>query len=168
MSSSLADTVLIRDSRQPERYLLRTRRPWNRLVVAMRASSLDRRLAAGEPPESSILLAVRAQDLTSAASRNTLRRDWEHLLALPTKPRTRRTIYAHIRRARIETAIPEIKHLIATLAEPGVCTAQGIAMAKVLLTDGAGPLYGVRSALSLRAAIRKATTRLQYSPIIPG
>ena len=57
------------DSRRRDRWLAR-----------VRASSLDRQLAAGCPAGSSRLLALRAREIVSPAGRRELARRWEHVL----------------------------------------------------------------------------------------
>jgi hypothetical protein len=56
--------------------------PWRRrdaLLATLRRRSLDGRLATGQPPECSRLLAVRSAHLTSRASRRRIARRWDAL-----------------------------------------------------------------------------------------
>jgi hypothetical protein len=165
-SPSSAVTILICDPRRPERFVIRSRRPWTRFRVALRAVSLDRDLAAGVSPESHLLLAVRAQDLTSAASRETLRDNWQRVLTMSSRSPSRRHSDSLLN-ARIIEATPEIRHLLACLGEPVLSATQGLAMAAVLLTDGAGPLYNPQAAVPLRAALRDVTRNLDPSAVRP-
>jgi hypothetical protein len=158
-SRSTTVTILIRDPRWPETFLIRRRRLWTQFRVALLAASLDRDLAAGKSPESSVFLASRAQDLMSPASRMKLRDNWERVLTRATKPTVRRSPYSPLT-PRVIEARPEIRHLIAALGEPLLDATQGVAMAELLLTDGAGALYNPQSTLQLRDALRDVTRHL--------
>ena len=53
---------------------MRRVRPWDRLTARLRTATLDRALAAGASPESSVTLAVHAQHLHNGAQRSVLAR----------------------------------------------------------------------------------------------
>lgn len=84
----------------------------DRLLARLLGASLNRRLAAGCPPESSPLLAARAQHIVALRSRRRLARNWENLL------RTARGQGAHHMAASVCG-----KHVIA--AEPGSASSSG-------------------------------------------
>src|ERR1700733_15192795 len=85
---SVADEARSRAARHPRRSTLiltdgpgwRPRRITDRALARAFGGRLDRRLAAGRSPESARLLAARAQDLVSPATRQALADDWEYVL----------------------------------------------------------------------------------------
>jgi len=81
--------VLLRDDLG--RLTLRRLRPWHRLLARCAAARLDRELAAGTAPESSVGLAARAMALTSAKVRRELAASVQRILAAadarPVQPR---------------------------------------------------------------------------------
>lgn len=56
-------------------------RPWHRMLARCAAARLDRELAAGTSPETSISLAARAVQLTSGKSRRVLATSLQRILA---------------------------------------------------------------------------------------
>ena len=132
--------------------------PADRLRARIFGSSLDALLAAGVPPESSRLLATRARDIVSLPRRQALARDWEHLLRVahgPTPGRARR-----LRAAPIAREGKAIKDLAERLGTPLPVGARGVAMATVLLTDAAGPVYNRHSRETLTTALQATITEL--------
>jgi hypothetical protein len=141
----------------------RSCRMTDRALARAFGGRLDRRLAAGRSPESARLLAVRAQDLVSPATRQTLADDWEYVLdrakhaPAPTMGRMA------LHRDWIVAAEPEVREIAACLRTALPVGAAGVAAASVLLTDGAGPLYNPRAHLGLREALRLAIAQLDPS-----
>ncbi len=63
-------------------------------------------------------------------------------------------------RDRIASAEPAVHAMLAALVAPLPVSAQGVAMASLLLSDGAGPLYNRRSSVDLVAAVHDVTAGL--------
>ena len=128
----------------------------DRIAAWALGTSLDRKLAAGCPPESARLLAVRSREIVQLASRRRLAGYWERVVRVAGSGK-RPTLAVPLSRARVFAAEPEIRELAGLLRAPLPVSARGVAMASLLLTDGGGPLYrGVsRASLSdqLHAAI---------------
>ena len=61
-------------------FVLRPCRLADRLLARVLGASLDQQLAAGCSPESTRLLAARAQSIVSLPRRTSLARSWDHLL----------------------------------------------------------------------------------------
>jgi hypothetical protein len=137
-------------------------RPWERFLARARASSLDRELAAGCPPGLSRTLAIHAQQITSPAGRCGLAEDWERVLVQASRPPVPRTPRGPLCRDRIAAAEADVRELLATLTGTLPIAARGAAMARVLLSDGTGPLHSYRSPLDLGAAVREATSQMDY------
>lgn len=127
---------------------------------------LDRRLAAGDDPDSGRLLAARAQHLVSVAKRQELAECWENLLARARRSPAPAHAAMSIRADRVLAAEPDVLDLIAHLRMALPVPARGVAAAHVLLTDGAGPVYDKRAAAGLRDATRAAVAHLDpWTPL---
>jgi hypothetical protein len=137
----------------------------DRVLARAFGASLDRQLAAGTEPETTPLLAARAQDIVSLPRRRALAGAWQHLLQAARDGRRQRTPAVPIQAAQIAAAEPAIRDLIARLTAPLPVTAQGVAMASVLLTDATGPVYRRRGPVSLDNAIAAVTAQLD--PALP-
>jgi hypothetical protein len=130
-----------------------------RLLARLFGASLDRLLATGSPPESSRLLAIRAQQIVALRSRRELARHWEHLLTAATLP-PRPGAPAPLCQDRILAARDDVRDLAARLRAPLPVGATGVAAAQMLLTDAAGPVYNRRNGASLTAQLRRISSEL--------
>jgi hypothetical protein len=138
--------VLLRDDLG--RFTLRRLRPWHRLALCAPAR-LDRKLAAGASPETSVRLAARAMQLTSMESRRDLAASLRGILAVAGQPAVgvrSRTVAFHpwriaLCRARIRQSAEPLAKLAKVLVAPGPVRVRGVAMVSQLLADGTGPLY---------------------------
>ncbi len=144
---------------------LRPSRLTDRVLSRVFSASLDRRLAAGQAPESSRLLAARAQHIVALRSRQKMARNWENLLR-----RARRAPGAYqpalpVDGPRIVAGEPAIRELVRRLTAPLPVSARGVAMATELLTDAVGPVYNPHSRVSLAAALEAAIGQLD--PALP-
>jgi hypothetical protein len=142
------------------------RRPrlWDQLVLRFDPGRLDRALARGTPPEASAPLALRARHLTEPEQRGSIARELRRIIREAHEmPRsTRRRIVPG--RARVWAAREELIRLADTLEEPGPVTAGGVAQARILLTDGTGPLYNFDSRTTLVAGAARALRELRPWP----
>jgi hypothetical protein len=132
-----------------------------RLLAVWRAAELDRQLAAGTAPGASAELALRARVITG--------------------PRSRRQVADGLLRARraarnkvpgLSAAIrPNADEVLAArvvlsaidrrLRAPEPVTARGLAMLRMLLTDGASPLYAPRERGALGSQLRAVAAVLE-------
>jgi hypothetical protein len=101
-------------------------------LTRLRRRSLDARLAAGEPPERSQLLAVRTAQLVSPASRRRIARRWDALAALA--------------RARLDRSHREVANEIQKVAD-------------LLRSDQPVGVRGVASAITMLAIAADAVRR---------
>jgi hypothetical protein len=149
---------------------VRRSRLTDRLLARLFGASLDRQLAAGRAPESSALLAARAQHIVALRSRRRLARNWENLL--------RRARHAHgaynpaipVRGDRLIAAEPDVRELVRRMRAPLPVPARGVAMATALLTDAISPVYNPRGgddslAVALEAVIAELDPAL---PLMSG
>lgn len=112
-----------------------------RLTTRLFARRLDRQLAAGATPESTKLLAVRADALVRPTSRASLASSLERVAAVAAgRCRLSRAAVPPSRR-QVLGAGGELRAVIERLRGPGPISAQGAARLRLLLTDGGGPVY---------------------------
>ena len=130
----------------------------------MFGASLDRRLAAGQAPESGRLLAVRAQQIVTLGRRRELARNWERLLAVAAAGPSSRP-RALLCRDRIVAAATEVGDLAGHLRAPLPVAATGVAAARVLLTDATGPVFNRRDRSALDTRLRGISAMLD--PAVP-
>jgi hypothetical protein len=140
---------------EPRRVRLR-----DRLVARLRTYHLDRRLAAGVPPERSAALSLRAAELIAPGLGAALARRFEAVVAEADGRLLPRARVAVRRRAVFEAA-PDLDALARRLAAPEPRAARGVAQARLLLVEGAGPLYSHRGGENLTAAVRRARAALE-------
>lgn len=143
---------------------MRPRRLADRVLAHAFGGRLDGELAAGAVPESSVLRAARAQEIVSLPQRLAMAGDWDHLLSVAcAKATDQRRIF--ICADQVAAAAPAIRELMTKLVAPLPVRARGVAMASVLLTDAAGPVYNRDSRLTLPAALAAAISQLD--PALP-
>jgi hypothetical protein len=145
-------------------------RPADQVLARVFAASLDAALAAGRPPESSRLLAARARHIVAPGRRRALAAHWEHLLCVARQragePRSRAAATAvPLRAGQIVDAAPAIGELVTRLTVQLPVRARGVAMASVLLTDAAGPVYSRCGTVTLAHALDAAISALD--PTLP-
>jgi hypothetical protein len=136
-----------------------TRRPWDNARVRVRAMRLDAELAAGRSADTDRLRAVRAATLVAPAVRGELAESWQRLLERADHPRSA-SRQVPIARAGILGAESEIRELIGALTRRVPVPARGVAMACLLLVDGAGPVYNPSCGIDLGAAVHEAVRHL--------
>jgi hypothetical protein len=131
----------------------------DRLITRWQAPQLDRELAHGAQPESSVLLALRAQFLVRPSERRRLARSLKRVM------RTGQTsshvpIRASMRQDAGLQAYGDLRALIERLLEMRPLDARGMALVLVLIRDGAGPLYRSGNGIDLRSQLRAAISAL--------
>jgi hypothetical protein len=147
----------LRISRRPAR----RRKPAHlALTVARRASDLDRRLAAGEDPWGSDELALRARTLTTARSRMRLANGLAGVSRSAGNDAPRFTAAVRPSAPDVLEAQSSIASIERRLRAPGPVPAQGVAIIRLLLIDGNGPLYRPGDPQALRSHLRAAAAAL--------
>lgn len=145
--------------------VVRPSRFTSRVLARMRGAALDRQLAAGRAPESSPLLAERAQHIAALSSRQELARNWENLLRVARRAHGTYHPARPIRSDRIIAAELAVRELARRMTLPLPVAARGVAMATTLLTDASSPVYNPHSRVSLAAALEAAIAQLD--PALP-
>jgi hypothetical protein len=122
---------------------------------------LDDRLAAGQAPESSRLLAVRAVQITSPRMRDRLARCWDELAARARHPQPPFDPRAPLAYSQVDAAADQIQQIGDVLRAPRPVSAQGVAIAASLLTTPESPAYRLgRGGDDLAAAIARAVAMM--------
>jgi hypothetical protein len=134
----------------------------DRVLARVHADRWDRALARGASPESSAPLALHAQTLASARCRRELAASLTRILDdaqgghLPDwNALGPRNHHVHVLAAR-----REIEVLVGLLLASAPVGARGVALARLLLTDGGGPLYRRTTAGALAHEISHAVLAL--------
>lgn len=157
------ETLLLLDRSAPQRLIARINRRWARLAARVLGPSLDGRLARGCSPESSLLLAARAQLLFSPAMRLASAQNWESLLVQARTPPVPRDPRATVNRDAILACESDIGEMLEAVVAPLPTPARGLAMVSRLLSDGTGPVYRRSEPAELAIALREATAQLDPS-----
>jgi hypothetical protein len=112
---------------------------------------LDVQLAAGVSSWRSRLHAARALQITSRRSRRGLAAALDRVIEHADWPQGRinRTAVVLPCRISVSAQLPEIRALAVRLRSAEPVAAQGIAMLRLLLSDGAGPIYASGRAAAL-------------------
>lgn len=135
-----------------------TDRGWVRALARLNATTLDRRLAAGEAPSTDRVLAARADQITDPEKRSKLADDWEHLLRTAHQPIAPRSPRLPLQSAKVIAAEHHVRELVAMIRGPVGVDPRGIAIARLLLSDGTGPLYNPRRAGELVPTLQSAVS----------
>jgi hypothetical protein len=120
---------------------------------------LDDELAEGRAPESSRLLATRAQLIVSPTFRQKMADNWLALLVQAREPSGPLTMRVPLVRSRIFGAQAQILALADALLAP-MPTSRGVAMASSLLGDGSGPIYYSGCSADLGSTLLEIVARL--------
>ena len=136
------------------------RRPlWVLVGAKLRGASLDDKLAEGHAPDTSPLLAARAQLLVSLTKRRALSENWLDLLIQVRRPFSPLDPRVPIVRGRIIGAQAQVEALAEALLTP-MPTSRGVAMARSLLSDGSGPIYYSACSVDLASTLREIIAHL--------
>src|SRR5436305_4989785 len=126
------------------------------LIVWWHATEFDHRLAAGEDPWTSEALALRARRLTTARNRARLANGLAGALRSAGTGAAGFTAAVRPTAPDVLEGQSVIVSLERRLREPGPVGAQGVAIIRLLLIDGNGPLYRPSDAEVLRTRLREA------------
>ncbi len=132
-----------------------------RLAARIAGGRLDEQLARAVPPESSILLAIRARTLTRMATRDALARQLRRLSSAACS-RTLSPAVRPVSWRSVRAVAPDLRLLASQLVQPGPVSAAGVAQASMLVADAWGP--GYRATNSLRASVNDVFLALDSRP----
>ena len=120
-----------------------TPHPLAPLLARLAATHLDRRVADGVDPSNSPIYAARCRRLGGEKSRRLLARSLERLVEEADASPRRPSLSSVVRpsRTRVHEARPQLLMLASRLRADAAVDPRGVAAVRVLLTDGAGPVY---------------------------
>jgi hypothetical protein len=147
------------DIHQSERIVRRRGTTLHGALAILFGHVLDRQLASGRSPTASRVVSARAEYLLSEA-RWELVQSWQRMLDEAGRAPRARNPHAPLCRDRIIDAAGDVRVMLDALSSGLGVSARGVAMAGLLLSDGAGPLYNRNSMVDLPAALREVTTHL--------
>jgi hypothetical protein len=131
-------TLLLSDA---GRVTWRRARSRDRLLCRLDRHRLDERLAGGASPDASVALSLRARSLIGMRLRRDLARTLQRVLCDAQCADHRYHSVVPVCRAGVVRCRIMIEELAAQLTQPGPVDARGVAMLRLLLTNGASPLY---------------------------
>ena len=132
----------------------------DRLRARRMAWRLDRDLASGAAPESTCERALHARRLVAPSNRRSLARSIQRV-QLAAEPTVRSRLPGlPLCRDRVRRAAAELDAVKERLVASRPLPARGIAMLRVLLGDGSGPLYQPGSRDDLRSQLTEIVTAL--------
>jgi hypothetical protein len=123
----------------------------HRIAARLHARDLDRALAAGASPDSSVSLALHAVRLYRPGHRSELAHTVRRLAAIPARPAR---LKAPVSGRVVREVAQELEAIASRLAAPGPVDVRGVAKIRSLLADGTGPLYRPSGAPALRDELR--------------
>jgi hypothetical protein len=129
-----------------------------RIAALLSQTRLDARLAAGEPPEASVELAIRADQLVRPRACLRLARTLAWISSQPSAPMTIRA--TPICGRAVRDVARELTTLGRRLSAKGPISARGIAQLRILIADGSGPLYSPGRPVELRTRLDLAAIAL--------
>ncbi|MGY4648680.1 hypothetical protein [Mycobacterium sp. URHB0021] len=112
-----------------------------RVIAGLFATRFDKQLAAGVAPEPGSVIAARVSRLASAGERRTLAEALHHSLCEADSRRTRMSPTIPVDRSAVAAAEGLIDQVVQRLTGPRPVSARGVARLRLLLSDGAGPMY---------------------------
>ena len=120
--------------------------------VRLHATRLDGEIADGADPMETGERAARTAHLLHPRVRHGLATGLRRAVADARKISCARSSAVHVARPAVRACAPSLLALAAELGDPGV-RPRGVALTRLLLSDGTGPLYCARDEAELRAAI---------------
>ena len=113
-----------------------------RLRVYLTRGSLDRQIARGVALADTPALTLRAHQLTAESARRSLAADLRHVVSYAERVESRTQLSAvMLEPARVRAGRGAILRLAERLEQEAPVSPQGVALARVLLTDAASPLF---------------------------
>jgi hypothetical protein len=135
-------------------YRARSATVQERLLSHVMADRLDRALADGTSPEASGLLFLRATQLVRPATRIALAAGIDRILRRAVEPSPSPLVSrVWVNTAGVLEARFPLQTLVERLAAQTPVAARGVAGARLLVTDGAGPLYWPQQNIDLSSSI---------------
>ena len=157
-------TLLLTDKANPGCVRTEHERALTRAWARLHTSQLDRALAAGASPDSSAALSLRARALIGATARRDLARSIRRLVEAARHPFNPLTHSMPMCRRKAVASADTLLELADRLTTGVPVDARGVAMLRLLLIDGGGPIYHRPAANDLDPALAAVIAALEPSP----
>jgi hypothetical protein len=112
-----------------------------RVIAELFATRFDKQLVAGVAPEPGSALAAHVSRLASAGERRKLAEALHHSVCETHSRHTRMSATVPVDRSAVAAAVGLIDQVVERLTGPRAVSARGVARLRLLLSDGAGPMY---------------------------
>jgi len=152
--------LVLADESKPGCVIVRRAPAGSRIRAHVRARRIDRALAAGIPADSRADLEVRAHSLIGSKERVALAQAIGRLLADARHAARARRFSVPICRRKVWRSRRTLADLVDRLLGDTPVDVRGLAQIRLLLTDGAGPLYARPGANDLEPALARAISAL--------
>ena len=156
--------LVLADDSKPGCVVVRRAPPGSRIRAHLCARRLDRALAAGIPPDSRPDLSVRAHALIGSPERVALALAIRRVSADAQHALRPRHFTVPICRRKVWRSRRTLVDLVDRLLGDEPLDARGVAQIRLLLSDGAGPLYVHPRADDLEPALASALAALDVKP----
>jgi hypothetical protein len=133
---------------------------WRRVQARAASYRLDQRLALGEAPEDSVLLALHAQRIVRPVACAALARTIRRVIDTADGRRVPRRHEIPVCVPSVLAAADGLRKLAERIEGCGPVGARGVARLRLLLSDGTGPLFLPQSAKQLPVALRAVSEAL--------
>jgi hypothetical protein len=153
-------TLVLTDRRNPGCVIVARSRAMAHLRARVCARQLDRELAQGISPDSRAVLSMRAHDLIGLRTRSMLAQSIRRLLDDAAHPVGPMHFTVPICRSKVWRCRDALEEVANRLAGGEPLDARGVALVRLLLSDGAGPLYDHPSANDLAPALERVLDAL--------
>jgi hypothetical protein len=154
-------TLVLTDRRNPGCVIVAHSRAAARVRARVCARQLDRALAQGVSPDSSADLSVRAYDLIGSRRRHMLAQAIRRLVQEATHPLRPMHFNVPVCRSKVRRSRRTLEELAERLVSGEPLDARGVAQLRLLLSDGAGPLYDHPTANDLEPALERVKVGLE-------
>jgi hypothetical protein len=154
-------TLVLTDRRNPGCVIVAHSRATVRVRARVCARQLDRALAEGVSPDSSADLSVRAHDLIGSRVRHMLAQTIRRLVQEASYPLRPTHFSVPVCRSKVRRSRRTLEDLADRLVSGEPLDARGVAQLRLLLSDGAGPLYDHQSADDLEPALERVKVALE-------
>jgi len=134
------------------------------LRARLRRRDLDREIAAGASPAGNPLRELRARQLATRAERHTVAASFVNILDAAAECDTDPASRVTLDHSAVLAARSEIGWLIERLRDDGAVDARGVALARLLADDPAGPLVRPRLGQTLQQTIADIIRALSKHP----
>jgi hypothetical protein len=154
-------TLVLTDNRNPGCLIVQRSGAAARVRARVHARQLDCALAQGISPDSSACLSVRAHDLIGSRARSMLAQTLRRLVEDAGRPVRPMHFAVPICRAKVWRSRHTIQELADRLLGSEPLDASGVAQLRLLLSDGAGPVYYHPGADDLEPALKRVIAALE-------